>query len=271
VRAWLALLVSLLAGCATTPVIDLAPGERPPLHTPEAGLWTQMDKVEENLSHSGNVVRDEVLTACVQGIACVLSPEYCKGIRVYIVRTPNFNATMAANGAMQVWTGLLIRCENEAQLASVIGHELAPFKRRPTLQQFEDLRRKASGLLLVEIAAAAAGADYVGTLARMAATGSILAFSREQESEADVLGLEMLANAGYEAREAAKVWERVLDEERYVDDERQYTPPLFLSSHPSSESRAALLAQLAEAQPEGATGRDAPDSERWSPRGTCRT
>ncbi len=81
-RIWFALaLVSLLtAGCATQPVADVQPGERPPLESEEAGFWMVMDRVEERVRTSGHVVRDEQLTAYVRDIFCQLTPDYCSDI-----------------------------------------------------------------------------------------------------------------------------------------------------------------------------------------------
>ena len=130
-----AALAALLLGCAQVPSGDLQPGERPGLETTEAGLWMLMDKMEERLKTSGRVVEDDALDAYMRDIVCRLEPAHCPHIRIYVVDVPYFNANMAPNGMMQVWTGLLVRTENEAQLAFVLGHELAHYVRRHSLQR----------------------------------------------------------------------------------------------------------------------------------------
>ena len=177
-RIWFALaLVWLLAtGCATQPVTDVEPGQRPPLESEEAGFWMQMDRVEERVRTSGRVVRDEDLNAYVREILCRLVEDYCGDIRFYIVRHPYFNASMGPNGAMQIWTGLLLRVQNEAQLAAVLGHELTHYLRRHTLQRWRDIRAKTDALVFVQLATAVAGVGIVGTFAQLAALGSIQAF-----------------------------------------------------------------------------------------------
>ena len=71
----LAMAASLAAGCATQPVAEIKPGEKPPLDTEEAGFWMQMDRIEESVRTSGQRVRDPALNAYVQEIFCDLSPD----------------------------------------------------------------------------------------------------------------------------------------------------------------------------------------------------
>ena len=73
-----------------------------------------MDRAEAQLRRSPFVLRDEKLRAYVQDITCRLASQHCPDVRVHLVRTPYFNASMAPNGMMQVWSGLLLRVENEA-------------------------------------------------------------------------------------------------------------------------------------------------------------
>lgn len=105
----LAIAALLAAGCVARPVVDIEPGEQPLLDTDEAGFWMQMDRIEQSVRTSGRVVRNPELNAYLREIFCDLSPDYCGDIRLYIVRSPGFNAAMMANGTMQLWTGMLLR------------------------------------------------------------------------------------------------------------------------------------------------------------------
>lgn len=238
----LAMAASLAAGCATQPVAEIKPGEKPPLDTEEAGFWMQMDRIEESVRTSGQRVRDPALNAYVREIFCDLSPDYCGDIRLYIVRAPGFNATMMANGTMQLWTGMLLRVQNEAQLAAVLGHELTHYLRRHTLQRWRDIRAKTDALVFFQFATAVAGLGVVGIVAQIAALGSIQSFNRDQEREADRVGFEMMAGAGYAPGQAPRIWEALIAEK-----EASYRPEgsLFFSSHPTSEERRETLAEMA--------------------------
>lgn len=244
----LCLAVLVLAACATPrggpgAITDLKPGERPGLETDEAGLWMAMNRVETSLKTAGNVVRDPDLNAYVRGIVCRLAGPHCDDIRVYIVQTPHFNASMAPNGMMQVWTGLLLRAENEAQLAYVLGHEIGHYQRRHSVQLFRDIRAKANAALFFGVVLSAAGGGFLGPLAQLAVLSSIYAFSRDNEREADEVGLELVTRAGYDPREAPKVWETLLAERAAMKDSE---PAIFFATHPPTDERVASLKALAE-------------------------
>ena len=123
-----ALVLSLVVASCATPsseVRDIQPGERPALASDEAGLWMYMEDMERRLATSGRVINDPALNDYIRDVLCRLAPAYCSDIRFYVVRTPHFNASMAPNGFMQIWSGLILRAQNEAQLAYILGHELA--------------------------------------------------------------------------------------------------------------------------------------------------
>ena len=224
------------------PVTDIKPGERPPKGSDEEGLWMVMDEVERKLRLSGRVVNDPALQAYIERIVCKLAPDHCPDIRVYIVRTPHFNANMAPNGVMQVWTGLLLRTQNEAQLAYVLAHELAHYIRRHSLQSWRSATTTANIAAIFGALTMAAGVGYVGGIAQLIAVSSMFAYNREQEREADAIGIAMMARAGYDPHEAPKAW-RGLMTERVGEDGRERT--VFFASHPPTEERIETLTEAA--------------------------
>ncbi len=244
----LAAALLLVGACTTTPpepIADLKPGERPALGTDEAGLWMQMDRVEEKLSTSGRVVTDPALNNYVRTVTCRLSAEYCKDLRLYIVQTPHFNASMAPNGTMQVWTGTLLRVQNEAQLAYVLGHEMGHYIRRHSVQRWRSIRNKTDSMAFFTVTTRMAGLGFVGDLADLAAMASVMAFSRDHERESDDIGFDLMVKAGYAAEEAPKIW-MALEAER--DAAGAETPSVFFSSHPATDERLATLQARASAQ-----------------------
>ena len=111
--------------------------KRPDLASDEGGLWAQMDRAEAKLKTSPFLIRDPALNDYVYGVACKLAAEHCPESRVLRGATPWFNASMAPNGMMQVWSGLLIRMANEAQLAAVLGHEIGHYLARHSLERLQ--------------------------------------------------------------------------------------------------------------------------------------
>jgi hypothetical protein len=221
---------------------DIAPGERPAPDSDEAGLWMYMDRIEARLKSSGRVVTDPALNDYLREILCRLTPEHCRDIRLYIVETPHFNATMAPNGCMEVWTGLLVRADNEAQLAYVLAHEMGHYLRRHSVQLWRTARTTSDVLAFFSLATSAAGVGYAGSLAQLAALGGLFAYSRDQEREADEIGFDLMVEAGYEPAEAPRLWEKVIAERDAADEPEQF---IFLASHPATEERIETLKRMA--------------------------
>jgi len=230
-----------VAGC-TSSQQTLEAGQRPTKESLEGGLWMAVERAERSLQTSGKVIDDPSLQTYVNQVACRVAPDYCDDVRVFVVRQSDFNAGMYPNGAMVVWSGLLLRLTNEAQLATVLGHEVAHYARRHSLQRWEELRTTASLAMLFRFATAVAGVGQAGLLGDLAAAGYLASFSRENEREADDLGFDMMVAAGYDVREAPKVWAGMVAEKAVAD--RGNTFP-FLASHPPSNERLADLTDLA--------------------------
>jgi hypothetical protein len=197
---------------------DLAPGQRPTADTDEAGFWMVMDQVENDLRSSGRLLGRPEVTEYVRGVACRLARGHCRDIRVYVIHRPGFHATMAPNGAMQISSGLLLRVQNEAQLAYILGHELGHFLRRHGVQRWRNAR------------------SYSDAEHRYA-------FSRDQEREADEIGFRLVTEAGYDPRQLVSVWQGNLREEEVGPRESKNVGP---TSHPAPAERMATLASLAD-------------------------
>lgn len=220
---------------------------RPETTSDEGGLWALMDREEARLRRSPFTLRDPALREHVQDIACRLAGDHCPDLRVHLVRTPLFNASMAPNGMMQVWTGLLLRIDNEAQLAAVLGHEIGHYLERHSLQQLRDAKSRSAFAQVLGLFGS------VGALGQIATLAGMLAYSREQEREADRIGVQLMRRAGYDPAEASRVWENLGAELRARGEgEGRGLSPLF-ASHPPSEERRQTLAELAAAAPGGAT------------------
>ena len=228
---------------------------RPEISTDEGGLWALMDREETRLRRSPFSIKDPQLRDYIQEIACRLGAGHCPDLRVHLVRTPLFNASMAPNGMMQIWTGLLLRVDNEAQLAAVIGHEIGHYLQRHSVERLRDAKsRSAFGTFLSLF-------GLVGAVGQLAVLASAFAYSRDHEREADRIGVALMRDAGYDAAEASKVWGNLLLEinARPGADPSRSNP--MLATHPAPAERRDTLNQLAAAAPGGAT-----NEETWRTR-----
>ena len=243
VKALLPALSLFLAACATDTTMStkVLPGHRPALKTTEAGLWLRMDKFEKRLGLSALVDRDPALNTYLKKIMCDLAPDYCTDLNLFVLKNPYFNAAMAPNGSMHIWTGLLLRVENESQLATVIGHELAHYFNRHSIKKYNSIKATTDFLTFFSIATGGVGFGFIGLAASLGAAGSLQAYSRELETEADVDGLVLIHKAGYDTSSAAKLWQNIKAEKESAKEEK---PNVFWASHPPTEMRIENLKKL---------------------------
>ena len=140
-------------------------------------------------------------------------------MRIYLAHIPEFNAVMFPTGFAVVFSGLLLRMRNEAQLAGVIAHEVGHFLRRHMIRSWRDTKRKSDILAIGAMVAGVAGAGagvYLGDYVQLAQLGTILSlfqYSRAMEAEADAMGARLIAEAGYPPIEMANVWQQLIGEE----------------------------------------------------------
>ena len=226
----------------------IGPGYRP-TDTDEKGLWSQMDRVEEEVSGSNLLIKDPELVSYLQDIIGRVGGPAAKDMRIYLAHIPDFNAVMFPSGFTVIFSGLLLRMRNEGQLAGVIAHESGHFLRRHMIRSWRDMKRKSDLFAIGAMAAGVAGAGagvYLGDYVQLAQLGTILslfAYSRAMEAEADAMGARLIAESGYPPVEMANVWEQLIGEEeasaRYRRKRRR-RGTLF-DTHPSPRSRMADL------------------------------
>lgn len=220
-------------------------GAYEPKTVDERGVWMLADEDERKLRDSSYVIADRPLNDYVRGVLCrAVGQERCAGVRLYIMRNPRFNATMYPNGMLQIWSGLLLRMQNEAELAGILGHEFAHFEQRHTLAGFRQ-RRLATDI----ITWASLGGQY-GAAIQNGALASIFSFSRAQETEADLLGLKYLAASDYRKAALVDVWTRTMDEADATaagrkQRSKRYDAVAFFAEHPTNLERATYLRKAA--------------------------
>ena len=226
----------------------IGPGYRP-TDRDEIGLWNEMERVEEEVAGSNLLITDPKLTSYLQNLIGTVGGPAAKDFRIYLARIPEFNAMMFPTGFAVVFSGLLLRMRDEAQLAGVIAHEAGHFLRRHMIRSWRDQRRKTDifsiGAMLAGIGGAGAGV-YLGDYVQLAELGTLLSlfhYSREMEAEADAMGIRNLAAAGYDPMAMSTIWQQLIGEEeasaRYRGKHRR-KGGLF-DTHPSEGSRMVDL------------------------------
>ncbi|MBX7104068.1 MAG: M48 family metallopeptidase, partial [Gemmataceae bacterium] len=201
----------------------------------------------------GNIVTDQAVNAAVRRVADRLiaaaeNPAFLSAVKLEkrdfewglrVVRSREVNAFCLPGGKIVVYTGILPVCQTEAGLAVVMGHEIAHAlarhgSERMAQQQLVNIGQMGAMGSISDMDAASR--QRVMMLINAGAKFGILSYSRSHETEADHLGLYLMAVAGYDPGEAPKFWLRM----------QQATgaggrPPEFMSTHPSHERRIAEL------------------------------
>jgi predicted Zn-dependent protease len=267
--AWLLIVAFLVPGCATRNVPPIGAGGQP--FRPEAderALWARAEKEEEALTKRAKPYEDPLLEEYLAKIGDKLLPDNVRnaggpGLKFGVMRDPTLNAFAMPNGRIYVHTGLLSRLENEAQLATILGHEMTHVDHRHALRFTRDAQNKQILYTLLGAAASIGVAVAAGSRARsgdpigaavlsqtanvvlglglqLAALASINGYGRDLEREADREGMTRLVHAGYDLKEAPKVFKLLRDESK----DRGALETFFFGSHPRLQERMDTTTEL---------------------------
>jgi predicted Zn-dependent protease len=214
----------------------------------------EADDFERRLQRSRirNTAPDLIIE--IQRIGCAIAQERCSSFRFYVIETPEFNASMAPNGMMMINSGLLLRCESEAELAFVMAHEFHHFVDNDSVEMASRIRGANAGGLFIMIGLSVVGAGALGELGYLGAVANALAFSREQERDADMFASSFTNEHGYDSYAGVHLWERLRTEMLASSSEqtrKRFTSGSLFSTHPLTEERIAYLQAQPRLHPEG--------------------
>ncbi len=257
----------LLSACATRNVAPIGAGGQPFRPGPdEQALWSRAEKEEQALLKRVRLYDDPLLEEYLGAVADRLTPDAVRGaggpgIKIGVIRDPTLNAFAMPNGKIYVHTGLLSRLENEAQLATILCHELAHVTHRHALRYSRDARSRptpstavaASIGVAVATDSVARPGDYVGAAVLSQTANAVLGlgltlntvaaiqgYGRDLEREADHEGLEQLVRAGYDPQQAPRAFTLLRDEA----GDRGAVETFFFGSHPRLQERIETTTAL---------------------------
>ena len=242
----------------------------------EQRLWKQSEEEERKLRDKAPIYDDPLLSDYLNGVAQKLVPpdvarQGVLKIRVSAIKDPTLNAFTFPTGSVYVHTGLLARMENESQLAMVLGHEITHATNRHALEFERSARNKQIGFSIASLVASIAIANTAGKRAQggdwsgayvfsqignilvslgmeLAFLAAVNGFGRDLEREADEVGLQRMADAGYDPRQAPRVF--ALLKEDHGDDSKAEV--FFFGSHPRLDERIEDVGGLIQARYAGA-------------------
>lgn len=230
---------AIVAACASSPT-----GRSQMIFKSDEELAREYERVwiEYKASHPLSTDRELIdYVHCVATAVVDALPDQYRNLdwQMAIFEDESVNAFAAPGGKIGVHTGLMKAAQNQHQLAAVIGHEIGHVTARHAA---EDVSRAAMSGVGIQVAAILLGGGHSGAtytayeaLQAGAVLGLNLPFSRAQESEADVIGIEYMARAGFDPRETVPLWQNM--SKQYEGQEISE----FLSTHPSSDTRTEKL------------------------------
>lgn len=226
-------MAALALSCATAPVtgrrqlILMSDSEMTQLGMTSANELLRKEPIERGTpaARAVEAIGQRIATAAgTQGITW----------RFHTIRKDIPNAFALPGGEVFVYTGILKYARNDAQLAAVLGHEIAHVLARHGAERMSIAVASQAGAALA--GAAVGDPQFAQAMGIAANYGVVLPYSRTQESEADRIGLILMAKAGYPPEAAIDLWRNMMQ----VPGQK---PPPFLATHPSNEQRIADIKQ----------------------------
>lgn len=241
-RVLTALTLCWLVGCAVSPTgrsqfILISP-DAAIIESEAAYLDTvrQLDDEDKLVDDPLTVARVARITGRLVSIAVSEFPESAdwKWSVAIVDDADTVNAWCMAGGRMAVYTGLFDQLDlTDDEFAQIMGHEISHALANHTAERMSRAMATAAGVAVIGAASDNSGAAMAGA-AVIANVALTLPNSREAESEADVMGMVLATQAGYDPEAAVTLWQKMGD----LNDER---PAEFLSTHPAPENRQAAL------------------------------
>jgi predicted Zn-dependent protease len=222
----------LLAGCSTSPT-----GRSQLVLMPDSQMNQMGLQAFTNIKQKTPISKNRRTSNYVDCVTSAITRQVGGRWEVIVFEDDSANAFALPGNKIGVHTGLLKVAANQDQLATVIGHEIAHVLSRHSNERVSQQFAVEQGLGLVSAVASptsTTGKTLMGMMGVGAQYGILMPFSRVQESEADIYGLDLMAKAGFDPRESVNLWIN-------MGKANKGQPPEFLSTHPSHSTRISDL------------------------------
>jgi len=231
-----AITACLIVSCATTPL-----GRKQLAFLPAGEMDAMGVQAFDNLKKETPIEQGGQINRYVSCVANTVLKEMnalsSQQWEVRVFKDDSANAFALPGGKIGVHTGLLKVATNQSQLATVIGHEIGHVLAQHSNERMSQQLVVQGGMGLLQAITnvqSTKGQLLMAALGVGAQVGVLLPYSRLQESEADELGIQYMASAGFDPRESVKLWQN-------MEKASEGQPPEFLSTHPSHGTRISDL------------------------------
>jgi predicted Zn-dependent protease len=233
-KAAVLLLAVAVSACATSPL-----GRRQLMLLPESQMAMLGEQSFAAVKREMPVEPDRRANDYLRCVADAVTRDVGGRWEVVLFRQDSPNAFALPGGKIGVYSGMLGVARNQDQLATVLAHEVAHVLSRHSNERLSQQLAVRQGLNLMQAMAdpsSASGRTVMGLLGLGAQYGILMPYSRTQESEADLLGLDLMARAGFDPRQSIELWGN-------MESLGSGQPAEFLSTHPSHATRTQDLAK----------------------------
>ena len=223
------LIIIFLSACATTPT-----GRSQLVFMPDDEVNAMGLQAFDNLKKEKPMSNNAAVIQFVQCVSDAITREVGGAWEVVVFEDASLNAFALPGGKIGVHTGLVDLVGNQDQLATVIGHEVGHVLAKHSNERMSQELGAQMGISLISAVAApqtAVGQTAVSLLGIGAEYGVIMPYSRLHESEADIIGLDLMAKAGFNPIESVTLWHKMAQASQGAQ------PVEFLSTHPSHATR----------------------------------
>jgi predicted Zn-dependent protease len=231
------LLAVTLAACTTSPL-----GRRQLKLFPESEMarmgLASFASIKKQVPQSSDVRTIDYVGCVATAVLAAVPGTMPSQWEVVVFEDKTANAFALPGGRIGVHTGLLAVATSQDQLAAVIGHEVAHVIAGHANERISQASLTQAGLTIAQVAAgppSASQRQIFGLLGMGAQLGILLPYSRQHETEADLVGLDYMARAGFDPRESVALWRNM---SRAGGGQQ---PPEFMSTHPSHATRTQGL------------------------------
>ena len=225
----------LLSACITSPTGRSQLVFMPDTQVNQMGLQA-FDTLKKEKPVSNNSQYNQLASCISQAIIKDLGGQW----EVVVFEDKSPNAFALPGNKIGIYTGMLTLVGNQDQLAAVIGHEVGHVLAKHSNERASQELAVNEGMAMIQALASpqsALGQTAFGLLGVGAEYGILMPYSRIQESEADIIGVDLMAKAGFDPRQSIALWQK-------MEQTSQGQQPIeFLSTHPANATRIQSLEQ----------------------------
>ncbi len=228
------LCISSLLACSTSPT------GRNQLLFHSAGELNKMGAQSfEQMKQDVPISSDKAVNHFVQCVADQITKNVDSSVHqgeweVVVFDSEQVNAFALPGGKIGIYTGILEVTENDDQLAAIMGHEVGHVIAQHSNERLSSGQLSQAALIIAGTAVAASDVDnealWIAGLGLGIQYGILMPYGRTHETEADIIGQELMAKSGFNPQESVKLWQNMAKQS-------ESSPPEFLSTHPSHQTR----------------------------------